>query len=259
MDKRVLKYAFFPLTIFISMMVAGLLLTQAHAMEPGFTPGEFAVDESGAAQYTVPLAVPPATAGMGPALVLRYNSRSGNGLLGQDWTLGGLSVVTRCAPSFGQDGFVGGISFDENDRYCIDGQRLIAISGTDGSDGTEYRTEIDAFTKVISHGQQGNGPAWFEVWTKSGQHMRYGFTEDARIEAHGRDDVRLWAVDRITDTAGNYLTVNYIENDAEGSYRPDSILYTGNEQINLLPYNKVHFDYESRPDITTSYRVFNMR
>jgi hypothetical protein len=37
----------------------------------------------------------------------------------------------------------GGVNYDDNDRYCLDGQRLIAISGQNGKSGSEYRTEID--------------------------------------------------------------------------------------------------------------------
>jgi hypothetical protein len=30
----------------------------------------------------------------------------------------------------------GGVNYDDNDRYCLDGQRLIAISGQDGKSGS---------------------------------------------------------------------------------------------------------------------------
>lgn len=150
---------------------------------PGVTPGEFSVDQGGAANYTIPIAVPPGTAGMQPSLSLNYNSRSGNGVLGIGWTLGGLSVIIRCPATKVQDGFIDGVDFDSNDRFCIDGQRLIAIDGTYGAEGTEYRTEIESFTQVISHGTQGNGPEKFEVKTKSGQILEYGYTIDSRIEA----------------------------------------------------------------------------
>ena len=108
------------------------------------------------------------------------------------------------------------------DRYCLDGQRLVAISGTYGADGAEYRTEADTFVKVVSRGTAGSGPERFEVWTKSGQKMDYGNTADSRVEAVGRTDVRLWGVDRITDSAGNYLTVSYRE-ESDAPRRADGV------------------------------------
>lgn len=111
---------------------------------------------------------------MEPALSLVYNSNSGNGLLGVGWSLAGLSTIHRCPRTLVQDGVKGGISFDANDRFCLDGQRLVAINGAYGGNGTEYRTEIDSFTRIISYGTAGSGPAWFKVWTKSGQVMEYG-------------------------------------------------------------------------------------
>jgi hypothetical protein len=126
-----------------ALAIAGLVFTsQAFAtITPGVMPGEFSVSESGAANYQIPLAVPPGTAGMQPSLSLSYNSNSGNGVLGMGWTLGGLSVITRCPATKVQDGLIDGIDFDANDRFCIDGQRLIAINGTYGANHTEYRTE----------------------------------------------------------------------------------------------------------------------
>src|SRR6185503_7906548 len=117
---------------------------------------------------------------MEPKLALVYNSQSGNGLLGVGWNLEGLSSITRCPRTMAQDGVRGAINYDANDRFCLDGQRHMAISGTYGADGTEYRTERESFTKVISYGTAGNGPVWFEVRTKDGRVLDYGHTDDSR-------------------------------------------------------------------------------
>ena len=83
----------------------------AHATTAvGATPGSFKVNETGAATYTIPITVPPGTAGMAPTLSLNYNSQSGNGPLGVGWSLGGLSAITRCPATYAQDGFKGGIT-----------------------------------------------------------------------------------------------------------------------------------------------------
>jgi hypothetical protein len=149
---------------------AGLLLALLSA--PLFaqmsTPGNFRVSETGAAVYEIPIKVPPGLAGMEPKLSLVYNSQSGNGLLGVGWSLQGLSAITRCPRTMAQDGVRGGVNYDSNDRFCLDGQRLMAVSGTYGADGTEYRTERESFTKITSHGTAGNGPSYFIAKTKSG-------------------------------------------------------------------------------------------
>ena len=79
---------------------------------------------------------------MQPDISLQYNSLSGGGLLGVGWSIQGLSSITRCAQTLDQDEIRHGIDFSYDDRYCLDGQRLIAITGTDGGEGTKYRTEI---------------------------------------------------------------------------------------------------------------------
>lgn len=219
----------------------------------GVMPGEFSVSEGGSANYQIPLAVPPGTAGMQPSLSLNYNSGGGNGLVGVGWGLAGLSVIGRCPSTEVQDGVIDGIDFDSKDRFCIDGQRLIAISGSYGASGTEYRTEQDGFTKVVSYGTQASGPEYFIANTKSGQIIHYGNTADSRIEAQGKSDVVIWAANRITDTVGNYLSIEYDENNADGSYTPKVINYTGNDSAGLTPNSKVEMEYETRSDVTTIF------
>ncbi|MHB8530144.1 MAG: SpvB/TcaC N-terminal domain-containing protein [Caulobacteraceae bacterium] len=60
------------------------------------TPGKFSVNDRGAFTYTIPIAVPPGTAGMVPALSLNYDSQTGDGLEGIGWSLQGLPSVGRC-------------------------------------------------------------------------------------------------------------------------------------------------------------------
>ncbi len=228
----------------------------AHAATAvGATPGSFKVNETGAATYTIPITVPPGTGGMAPTLSLNYNSQSGNGPLGVGWSLGGLSAITRCPASYAQDGFKGGINYDGNDRYCLDGQRLVAVSGAYGADGAEYRTETESYTRVVSYGSAGNGPAWFKAWTKSGQIMEYGNTADSRIEAQGKPTVRVWAVDKISDTKSNYIAVSYLEDNANGEFNLNRIDYTGNAAAGVAPYASVQLSYEIRPDIIIGYEV----
>src|SRR5262249_38962535 len=144
-------------------------------------------------------------------LALIYSSQSGNGTVGMGWSLGGLPTIVRCPQTLAQDGVHGSINYNGNDRFCLDGQRLIAInSGSYGADGTEYRTEIDAFSRIISRGTAGNGPAWFEVRTKAGRIMEFGHTADSFVPVtSGATTARLWSLSKVSDTKGNSLTVSY--------------------------------------------------
>src|SRR6185312_1600549 len=108
-----------------------------------------------------------------------YGSQSGNGLVGLGWSLDGLPSITRCPTTLAQGGVYGAVNYDANDVFCLDGQRLILLSGTAyGANGAQYRTERDNYDEVISHGTAGSGPAWFEVHTKSGLTMYFGLAPD---------------------------------------------------------------------------------
>jgi hypothetical protein len=219
-------------------------------------PGNFDVAVTGAATYSVPIAAPPGTAGMVPALTLDYGSQQGNGLVGTGWALGGLPAVIRCPRTIAEDGITGGVSYDANDRFCLGAERLFAINGgTYGADGTEYRTEIESFNRVISHGSAGNGPAWFEVHTKSGQVMEFAHTADSQVLAQGKTTARLWALDKLSDSTGNYLTVTYTDDTANGQFYPSRVDYTGNAAAGLATYNSVQFTYAARPDAIVLYQA----
>lgn len=209
----------------------------------GATPGNFTVSDTGAASYTIALAVPPGTAGMEPKLALSYSSLGGGGLMGTGWSLSGLTAISRCGRTITQDGINAGVQLANGDRFCLDGQRLIAISGEYGADGTEYRTEIESYTKVVSHGGADGDPQYFKAWTKSGQIVEYGNADDSRIEAQGKTVAVAWAANRITDTKGNYLTFSYTEDNANTQYTLDRIDYTGNDAAGAAPYNSVRFTY----------------
>ncbi len=160
----------------------------------------------GAATYSIPIAVPPGTAGMAPSLSLNYSSQSGNGIIGFGWSLGGLPAVTRCPQTMAQDNAHVGVNYNSSDRFCLDGQRLLVINGgTYGADLSEYRTETESFSRVIAHTTAGNLPDWFEVHTKSGQIIELGHSTDSRILAQATSVARVWAASKISDTAGNYM------------------------------------------------------
>jgi hypothetical protein len=220
----------------------------AQGME---VPGTFEVSTTGAATYTTAIAVPPGSGGMAPVLTLSYSSQGSNGLLGVGWQLDGVWGVGRCPRTVAQDGVQGGVSFNADDRFCLNGQRLVAVTGAYGADGTEYRTEIEQFSKIISRGTAGTGPAWFQVWTKADRVITFGNSLDSRLLASDGATARAWMVTTVSDRTGNSFSVSYVNEPAQAY--PTRIDYTANAGAGIAPYNSVQFVYEARPDPVPSY------
>ena len=217
----------------------------------GTTKGEFAVNQ-GTANYNLKIDVPPGVAGMEPKLSLNYSSSGGNGYMGIGWSIGGVSSITRCAQTKAVDGrnHKFGVKYDANDRFCLDGQRLINVKGSYGADGTEYRTEINNYSKIKQTGiySSNKGPNYFEVKTKSGLTYRYG-----KYGRTGGDSSAylvinkhkvFWKVHDITDTYGNRIEFHYKNNYTTGENYLDKVTYAG---------NTIDYVYESRTDKTLGY------
>ena len=262
----------------------------------GLSIAQVAVTESGTPAYSMPISVPPGISGMSPNIGLSYAGAGVNGPVGYGWSIQGVSLITRCPHSRAIDGFSRGVTFSSNDKLCLDGQRLIqtdaagavtnggvtnpaitnpfqtadSLGGAGGSYVREYRTEKDTYVRVRAYGNAGaaaNGPAYFKVWTKSGQIYEYGNNANAlanaAITAQGKAVVVAWAVSRVSDTLGNYIDFQYEQRDiawgSGGSGLMGPVPNTGHEW-NLLeirytgtssqaPANKVVFTYDDRPAV----------
>ena len=206
--------------------------------------GDFSVS-GGQASYSLPISVAPGRAGHQPSLSLEYRSDSPNGIMGMGWSLGGLSSIRRCGKNILKDGHWGGVNFDAKDRFCLDGERLIAISGKDGEHLTEYRLENNGYAKIVSFGRAGNGPESFKVWHKDGSVYQYGVSQDSRVELASKPSAYKWALNQISDvTKANHIRFIYHENNAAGTHRLARIEYVGGQ---------VKFGYQSRPDSSAHY------
>lgn len=232
----------------VALSMASTGLSYAQTRVPGHTPGNFEVSSSGAATYSVPIEVPPGVAGMVPSVSLNYNSQAGIGIAGLGWSLDAYSVIDRCPQTRATDGTYGRVNLNTGDRFCLDGQRLILVSGTYGADGSQYRTEHDQFTLITASGASGgnaaNGPVSFTARTKDGRVLGFGGTVNSRIEAQGLAVVAAWAQSSATDIAGNVVSYSYTEDNANGDWRLSSVSYAG---------RSVHFVYEARSDIYRAY------
>jgi RHS repeat-associated protein len=263
----------------------------SNGLAVGSTVGGGDVSFDGAARYRVPLWLPPGRAGIQPDLALTYNNRDGNGLLGVGWSLSGLPRITRCARTFAQDGgarAVGFVDGDQGDRFCLDGQRLVAVDGPNGAasaygaDGTEYRLEHDQQMKIVSYGSDALGPTYFKVYLKDGRILTLGGGGSPNSWLQGKrahvglsgtvtsngpilkwqvnydQEVRYgWALSRMEDRAGNYLAARYSLAILPGlgyEQLPESIAYTASAHESLASATRrIEFSYEDRPDRSVKY------
>ncbi|MBS1968996.1 MAG: VCBS repeat-containing protein [Bdellovibrionales bacterium] len=239
---------------FVSLAVLSLFSFYSYGFDSVYLKGEYTSNQMGAASYSVPLEIPKGAGGFQPSLVLSYSSQGINGLMGMGWSISGQSSISRCSATLAQDGFQAGITLSANDRFCLDGAKLLAISGTYGANGTEYRTENEDFSRIYSYGTSGTGPNYFVVYSKNGKKFTYGNTLDSKIKAQTNPNVVIWALDSATDINGNYYTIQYQNDPTNGQYYPLEISYTGNVNNAVSPSNSVKFFYESRPDLSPVYR-----
>ncbi|QMU61549.1 MAG: hypothetical protein GKR92_07505 [Gammaproteobacteria bacterium] len=217
----------------------------------GAIAGQHSVGTTGVSTYSIPLSVLPGTAGVEPKLSLEYMSGSGNSIFGLGFQLSGLSSIARCGTTIVDDGAFGAADLDADDKFCIDGARLVAVNGgTYGAPDTEYRTQINSFNKIVSLGTTGIGPEKFQVWTKSGEILEYGFTSDSKITINS--DVVNWSLNKLSDTKGNSLNVIYNYDASTHEQKPFRIEYTENDSASLSANQFVEFVYESRTDDVSS-------
>lgn len=235
----------------------------------GSTPGSLMVDINGNARYVVNLELPPGRAGLKPGLSLAYSSGGADGYLGVGWSLNGLSSITRCVRTIAQDGEARGVEFTDNDRFCLDGNKLVLVAGSGdyGEDGSEYRTELEEYSKIVAHGDPITS---FTVYQKGGNVLTYGSTPDSLIgrvivdplEEVQDADIHTWAVSKVADRLGNYIAIGYESRATMSSkgwareHLPLTISYTGFDDgtTEVAPSRFVKFVYQDAADPRWGYR-----
>ena len=220
----------------------------------GVTTGELAVGAGGAATYSIPIWTSPGTAGMEPKLALSYSSQAGAGIAGYGWSLSGLSAISRGPQTRRVDNAVKGVTLTNDDRFYLDGQRLICLGSNNGADGAEYRTEIDGLSRIASFGNAGGGPEFFRVWSKAGLVTEYGRSATSRLAPQNGSVPLNWSVSRIYDTVGNYIEFTYTVDATSGEQLLTKVSYAGQEN-GRAPYASLCFEYESRPDTSFGFVV----
>ena len=227
--------------------------TQNSALGTAVTSGVFNVNNTGGFNYSIPVVCSPGTAGMEPNLSISYQSGETNNWLGLGFELSGISVITRTGKSTLYDNKSGGVGFNSEDVFALDGSRLLHNSGTYGQDLTTYKTPVENYYRIVSLGSQGTAsyPLSFTVTTPDGLTMEYGNTSSSRNYDNSGAEILSWYINKVYDVFGNYMTYSYTN--SGGELLIDRIEYTGNSVSSLTPYNKIEFEYMERSDVNSYY------
>jgi len=187
---------------------------------------------TGSLKLNIPLSMPAGKRDILPPLNIAYSSSNANGLLGVGWSLE-LGLINRSLKK-------GVPKYDSSDVFTANSEELVGIGSS------EYRNKIEgAFLKYTY-----DGTAWQAV-DKSGTKYFFGSASGSRVTVS--QGTFSWALDKILDTRGNYLSISYIQE--ENNLYPSTILYTANENTGLTSLGKVVFNYETRPDVSISYII----
>src|SRR5262249_55590413 len=71
----------------------------------------------------------------------------------------------------------------DDDRLCLDGQRLVIVVGAYNQVGSEYRTEKDEFAKIVQVDRDLYGPTGFIVYLRDGRIRTYGHDDGSASNA----------------------------------------------------------------------------
>jgi hypothetical protein len=192
---------------------AGKALTQARAGGSGSS-GTYGVGSvtvqpdlfTGALLHTIPIEVAPGRHGMQPSLALLYRSANGNGQVGVGWELSTNSIERRQKDGLHYDG----------DDYVLraGGSAVDLVKIAPGEYRAKFESTFQRIRQFIS-GDNANVAYW-EVTDRSGTRYLYGETAAARQD-NPLDATRVfrWALDRVQDTNGNYMSLAYTKSTGE--------------------------------------------
>jgi len=234
-----------------------LLSTSIHA-QTGFAdeiPVSYDVTNTGAFVYSVPLRMPPGIKSLMPQLALTYNSQSGNGLLGVGWSLSGLSSISRMQKTLYHHSDIDQVRFTATDNYSLDGQPLYLE--TSGANAGYYMTWIKNYSRISAVGTAGNGPDHWVMESPNGLTYEFGNrvnnSSNSFFQASGRTEAFTWALNRVSDKSGNYMTFEYDVDAVNGTYKISKIFYTGNTAAMVNPRTEIDFNYTGRYDPNTTW------
>ena len=227
----------------------------------GAIEGKFEVTLSGAATYRIKPDLLPGIKNMVPNIEIIYSSQAGNSMLGEGWSIQGLSAIARTSKDIYHNGRNENIKFDNSDYLSLDGQ-LLSPYGNTG----EYRTVNETYNIIkIIWGYNGytDCPNYFTVETKDGMILEYGNSNDSKVHTKSPkgsgtlNNVVAWKISKMTDKYGNYILFKYKNIAPNTTSTPthviDEISYTHNNALSTAVINKLKFNYKLRRDINSGF------
>jgi RHS repeat-associated protein len=206
-------------------------------------PGAPAIDPAlGIATVTMAFEVPPARRGLTPDLTLRYASVAGHGNAGLGFSLsvGSIERSTRLGPPH----------YDNTDTFVLDlGGDKFDLAPIDGG-STRFRTVLQSgfLVERLPAGPFGAGSTFWMARGPDGRRYRFGAVAGTTSISQVRDFK--WGLDRIEDSTGNVLTIDWAISGLE--LYPARIAYAAHPESGLAATNTVEFCWELRGDRTMS-------
>ncbi len=247
---------------------------------------------TGIARYQIPFDLPPARGGAQPSLSLAYSSSGGRGLAGVGWGFGAPAIsrqIDRGVPKY-QDPAPGGPWHPEQDRFVSGTDELVPIcpvSGTtcSGAEPGEVMPAWAAGWQYFRARVEGTFLRYFwspdhrtwRVQGKSGIAMELGVPLDGsndvgalEVDPSVPTRIYAWHVARMYDAMGdgyplgaqtpqpvNLVRYKYVTI-AGTTYLTDVYDTPPAANASTAPVSSyahhAHLRYETRPDVTTSYR-----
>ncbi len=188
---------------------------------------------TGSASMAIPIAVPPGRNGVQPQIVLRYNSRAGNGIVGVGWDLS-MGYIQRN----GKNGSPPNYNWMDYYTFSLagNGGKLISIGFP------AYRAEIEkVYMKFLF---DGTNDRWI-AYDLNGTKYVFGNYANSKIYEWGTTITYRWYLTNVEDTYGNTMVINYFRDGDNIQCYPLSIEYTNHPQKTGI--HRINFIYELRP------------
>ncbi|MDX6187737.1 FG-GAP-like repeat-containing protein [Flavobacterium sp. Fl-318] len=224
-----------------------VLVPTGSSTEVGLTAGELSVSLSGAANYQLPIIVPPGINGVKPEISLTYNSLGGLGMAANGWEISGISKIIRIPKTKFHDGANEEVKLTAQDRFALDGQRLILKSGVYGANNSIYETENFSnikVTMIYSYMPPYEDPVYyFKVDYPDGSKAMYGNSYDSLAASE-------WGLTLWENAQG--IKINYSYNNPAGGYLTIASIKYGSTAL-ATPINEVNFTYSPGERVHENY------